>query len=70
MSRLSVDETKVAFDDIRKKIKHLEVSVMAVYQSGTAPLSAREEIDKMRDEAIELLTQARGRMEALICWFD
>ena len=69
-TRLTVDETKIAFDGIRKQIKQLEVSIMAVYHSGRAPLGSHEEIEKMRNEAIEHLEQARGRMEALICWFD
>ena len=69
-TRLTTEETKVAFDGIRKQIKNIEVSVLAVYNSGTAPLGTHEEIDKMRDEAIEHLEQASGRMEALICWFD
>ena len=69
MSRLSVDETRTSFDGIRKQIKNLEVSVMAVYKSGSGPLD-NHEISKMINTTGDLLEQARGRLEALICLFD
>lgn len=69
MSRLSVDETRTSFDGIRKQIKDLEVSVVAVYRSGSGPLD-NQEISKMINTTGDLLEQARGRLEALICLFD
>ena len=68
-TRLTTEETKIAFEGIRKQIKDLEVSIVAVYESGSGPLKTHEIIN-MCTESVEFLEQARGRMEALICWFD
>jgi len=69
MTLLSVDETRTAFEGIRKQIKDLEVSIVAVYRSGSGPLD-NHELSKMVSAAGEFLEQARGRMEALICFYD
>ena len=70
MTQLDVDETKVAFDQIRKQIKDIEASMMAVYKNGSSPLGVSVEIGIGVTSTIETLQQARGQVESLICWFD
>ena len=59
MTKLGVDETKVAFDQIRKQIKDIEASMMAVYKNGSSPLGVSVEIGIGVTSTIETLQQAR-----------
>ena len=70
MSQLTVDETKVAFDGIRKQIKDIEASIMAIYKNGSSPLGVSVEIGIGVTSTVETLQRARGQIENLICWFD
>lgn len=70
MTTLDVDETKVAFDQIRKQIKDIEASMLAVYKNGSSPLGISVEISIGVTSTVETLKQARGQIESLICWFD
>ena len=70
MTRLSVDETRAAFEGIRKQIKDLEGSIIAIRLDGSGPLETSGVITAACNETIDCLQQARGKIEKLICWFD
>lgn len=68
--KLSVPETRAAWDGLRNQIKRLEGSVMAIYKSGAGPLGTHEEISKVCTSVVEALEQARSQLETMIIWYD
>ena len=69
-ARLSVDETRISFEGIRKQIKDIEASIMAVYHNGSGPLATDKEIGVSCALSVESLKTARSQIEKIVCGYD
>lgn len=67
---MNVEETRVSFDHVVKQISELEHLTETIVRTGTGPPGIDREVAEACRHVIELLEEAREKLEEMICWYD